>query len=474
MARSAGTTLFEKIWARHVVADYGDGFALMHIDRLIVPDLSSRALTELRERSIPLHNPELVFGCADHAISTDPGSNDPRGLNNPYIVNLREQSKHFGMKMFEPRDFGHGIMHVIAPELGLTLPGLTLCCSDSHSCTNGALAALSWGIGAGELTHILATQTSVQKKPKTMRINLDGALCDGVVGKDIILHLIGQIGVAAGNGYAVEYAGSAVRALPMEGRFTICNMSVEFGARFGLISPDDAMFTYLAGRPYAPKAELWDAAVADWRMLGSDPDATFDRDITIDLNDLAPQITWGNSPEAVLPVDGRIPDPALEPDGQRRKGMEAALTYMGLNPGDAIEGTPIDWVFIGSCTNGRLSDLRAAASVVKGRKVAPNVRAWAVPGSRDVKLAAEAEGLDRIFQAAGFEWREPGCSMCLGANGDIVPNGQRSVSTSNRNFVGRQGPGSRTHLASPIVAAAAACAGRIADPRKLLTAGAPA
>ncbi|MGZ3411962.1 MAG: 3-isopropylmalate dehydratase large subunit [Xanthobacteraceae bacterium] len=460
-------TLFDKIWTRHTVADYGDDFALMHVDRLIVPDLSSRALSELRDRGIPLHNPELVFGCADHAISTDPGSNDPHGVNNPYIVNLREQARHFGMTMFEPREFGHGIMHVIAPELGLTLPGLTLCCSDSHSCTNGALAALSWGIGAGELTHILATQTSVQKRPKTMRISLDGSLAPGVAAKDIILHLIGTLGVAAGNGYAVEYAGSAIRALPMEGRFTICNMSVEFGARFGLISPDDTMFDYLAGKPYAPKREQWNAALADWRELGTEPKARFDHEVSIDLAGLAPQITWGNTPEAVLPLDGRIPDPSSESNPERRKSMEGALAYMDLKPGEAIEGTPIDWVFIGSCTNGRLSDLRAAAALVKGRKVAARTRAWAVPGSREVKQAAEAEGLDRIFRDAGFEWREPGCSMCLGANGDIVPSGKRSVSTSNRNFVGRQGPGSRTHLASPAVAAASACAGAIADPRKL-------
>ncbi len=467
MAPQPGMTLFEKIWERHVVADYGGGFALMHVDRLIVPDLSSRALSELRERDIPLHNPELVFGCADHAISTDPGSNDPHGHNNPYIVNLREQARHFGMTMFEPREFGHGIMHVIAPELGLTLPGLTLCCSDSHSCTNGALGALAWGIGAGELTHILATQTSVQKKPKTMRITLDGALRPGVVGKDIILHLIGTVGTAAGNGYAVEYAGSAIRALPMEGRFTVANMSVEFGARFGLMSPDDTMFEYLAGRPYAPQGATFDAAIADWRQLATAADASFDREIAIDLDGLAPQITWGNSPEAVLPVDGRIPDPSQESDTAHRAAMEAALAYMDLKPGDTIAGTPVDWVFIGSCTNGRLSDLRTAAAVVNGRKVAAHVRAWAVPGSRQVKQAAEAEGLDRIFRSAGFEWREPGCSMCLGANGDIVPRGQRSVSTSNRNFVGRQGPGSRTHLASPAVAAASACAGAIADPRQL-------
>lgn len=462
-----GQTLFEKVWNRHVVADYGDGFALMHVDRLIVPDLSSRSLTALRDRGIPLHNPELVFGCADHAISTDPGSNDPHALNNPYVANLREQAKHFGMTMFEPREFGAGIMHVVAPELGITLPGLTLCCSDSHSCTNGALGALAWGIGGGELTHILATQTSVQKKPKTMRIRLDGKLPPDTQGKDIILYLIGRLGVAAGNGYAVEYAGEVIRDLPMEGRFTLCNMSVEFGARFGMIAPDDIAFGYLAGRPYAPKGEMWDAAVRDWLSLPSDTDAHFDKEVSVDFSGLAPQITWGNTPEAVLPVDGHIPDPSHETDATRRGAIEAALSYMDLKPGQTIEGTPIDWVFIGSCTNSRLSDLRAAAAVVKGRKVASNVRAWAVPGSQSVKQEAEAEGLDVIFKVAGFEWREAGCSMCLGANGDIVPSGKRCISTSNRNFVGRQGPGSRTHLASPVLAAASACAGAIADPRKI-------
>ncbi len=461
-------TLFEKIWDRHVVADCGGGFALMHVDRLIVPDLSSRSLTELRTRGIGLARPELVFGVADHAITTDPNSDDPRGLANPFIANLREQARHFGLTMLEIGEPGHGIMHVISPELGIALPGLTLCCSDSHSCTIGALGALAWGIGGGELTHILATQTSVQRKPKAMRITLEGQLSPDTQGKDIILRLIGELGVAAGNGYAVEYTGSAIRSLPMEGRFTVCNMSVEFGARFGMIAPDDTTLNYVAGRPYAPQGALWDAAVADWRELPTDPMATFDREISVDLTGLTPQVTWGNNPGAVLPIDGRIPDPANESDPQRRKEMEAALAYMDLVPGRAIEGTPIDWVFIGSCTNSRLSDLRAAAAVARDRKVAAGVRAWVVPGSTSVKRRAEAEGLDRIFRAAGFEWREPGCSMCLGANGDVVPRGERCVSTSNRNFVGRQGPGSRTHLASPVLAAASACTGVIADPRKLV------
>ena len=362
-------TLFEKIWDRHVVADYGGGFALMHVDRLIVPDLSSRSLNRLRERGIALARPELVFGVADHAITTDPNSADPHGLANPLIANLREQAKHFGLTMLEVGEPGHGIMHVISPELGIALPGLTLCCSDSHSCTIGALGVLAWGIGGGELTHILATQTSVQRKPKTMRITLHGRLPAGTHGKDLILRLIGEVGVAAGNGYAVEYAGSAIRTLPMEGRFTVCNMSVEFGARFGMIAPDDTTLAYVAGRPYAPQGALLDAAaMGDWRGLASDPDARFDQDITIDMTGLTPQVTWGNNPAAVLPIDGRIPDPSQETDPVRRKEMEAALAYMDLTPGRAIEGTPIDWVFIGSCTNSRISDLRAAAAVVNAAR----------------------------------------------------------------------------------------------------------
>ena len=467
-ASSQARTLFEKVWDRHVIADYGGGFALMHVDRLIVPDLSSRSLNKLRDRGIGLARPELVFGVADHAITTDPNSADPHGLANPFVANLREQAKHFGLTMLEPSEPGHGIMHVIAPELGITLPGLTLCCSDSHSCTNGALGALAWGIGGGELTHILATQTSVQRKPKTMRIRVDGRLPAGTHAKDLILRLIGEVGVAAGNGYAVEYAGSAIRELPMEARFTVCNMSVEFGARFGMIAPDETTLAYVAGRPYAPRATLWDAAVADWRGLASDPEAQFDHDVAVDVTGLTPQVTWGNNPAAVLPVDGYVPDPTQEGNALRRQEMEAALAYMDLAPGHPIEGTPVDWVFIGSCTNSRISDLRAAAAIVKGRKVAQHVHAWVVPGSSGVKRQAEAEGLDTVFRAAGFEWRQPGCSMCVGANGDVVPRGERCVSTSNRNFVGRQGPGSRTHLASPVLAAASACAGAIADPRKFI------
>jgi 3-isopropylmalate/(R)-2-methylmalate dehydratase large subunit len=381
---------------------------------------------------------------------------------------LREGTARHGIKLFDIGETGHGIVHVIAPEMGIAQPGMTIAVGDSHTCTNGALGALAWGVGQGEIVHILATQTTRQRKPKTMRIRLDGVAPAGISGKDLILYLIGQVGVGAGNGYAVEYAGAAIRALGMEGRFTVCNMSVEFGARYGMIAPDEDTFAYLSGRPYAPRAEMWNLAVADWRTLPSDEDASFDSELSFDVSHVAPQVTWGNSLDAVLPVDGRIPDPDREPDAARRTEMSSWLSYMDLQPGAAIAGTPIDQVFIGSCTNSRISDLRAAAGVLKGRKVAEGVRAWAVPGSVQVKRQAEAEGLDAIFKAAGFEWREPGCSMCVGMNGDTLAPGKRSVSTNNRSFAGRQGPGSRTHVASPAVAAASACAGTIADPRRLV------
>ncbi len=313
---------------------------------------------------------------------------------------------------------------------------------------------------------MLATQTLVQRRPKTMRVRFEGAMPPGVLPKDLILHLIGVIGAAGGTGYAVEYAGSAIRAMPVEGRLTICNLSIELGAKIGMVAPDDTTFAYLQGKPYAPRGEAWDEAVTVWREFASDPDAAFDREVTIDVGRVAPQVTWGTSPEHVVPVDGLIPDPASEPDPSRARAMAAALDYMGLSPGGPIAGTPVDWVFIGSCTNGRLSDLREAADVARGRRVAEGVRAWVVPGSEIVKREAEAEGLDRVFVEAGFEWREPGCSMCLAANGEVVPAGQRSISTSNRNFVGRQGPRARTHLASPAMAAAAALAGAIADVRR--------
>jgi 3-isopropylmalate/(R)-2-methylmalate dehydratase large subunit len=380
---------------------------------------------------------------------------------------LRRGAFASGIKLFDIDNDGQGIVHVAAPEMGLTLPGATVVCPDSHTCTHGAFGALAIAIGSSEVAHVLATQTLRQKKPKSMRIRLEGSCAPGVSAKDVILSTIGRLGTAVGRGHALEFAGSLVDKLTIEERLTVCNLSIELGSKTGMMAPDETTYEYLAGRSYAPKGALFDKAVAHWRKLPSDEDAVFDAEHRIQVAEIAPQITWGTSPEDVIEVAGRVPDPFNEADGERRKHMEAALKYMGLRPGDAIEGTPIDWVFIGSCTNGRLSDLREAAKALSNHKVAVGVRAWIVPGSVAVKRAAEHEGLHRKFLDAGFEWREPGCSMCLGANGDIVAPGERSVSTTNRNFVGRQGPGARTHLASPTTAVAAAIAGHIADARKI-------
>jgi 3-isopropylmalate/(R)-2-methylmalate dehydratase large subunit len=380
---------------------------------------------------------------------------------------LRIETTASGIQMFDIDQPGQGIVHVIGPELGLSLPGCLIVCGDSHTCTHGGLGALAFGIGSSELTHVLATQALIQRRPKSMRVRFEGKIPPGVVAKDLILALIGHVGAAGGTGYAVEYAGSAVRSMPIEGRLTICNLSIELGAKMGMIAPDETTFEFLRGRPYAPQGALWEQAVLAWRQLGSDADAVFDRELVIDVEKIIPQVTWGISPEHVIGVDGRIPDPDNVDDPARRAALETALEYMGLKAGAPIAGTPVDWVFIGSCTNSRLSDLRAAAEIARGRKVAPGVRAWVVPGSENVKREAVAEGLDKVFTEAGFEWREPGCSMCLAANGETVAPGQRSVSTSNRNFVGRQGPGARTHVASPASAAAAAIAGAIADVRTM-------
>jgi 3-isopropylmalate/(R)-2-methylmalate dehydratase large subunit len=464
----AGATLFDKIWDRHVVTDLGDGYALLHISRHLMHDGGSSAFKALKAKGYPVRNPELTFATFDHVISTLPGRT---AETNPALTqrlySMRADAKAAGVRLFDLGEPGQGIVHVIGPELGLTLPGTLLVCGDSHTCTHGGMGALAFGIGSSEVVHVLATQTIVQRRPKRLRATFEGTRPSGVTPKDMILHLIGVIGAAGGTGYAVEYAGSAIRALDIEGRLTICNLSIELGAKCGMIAPDDTTFAHLAGRPYAPAGEAWDAAVADWRTLPSDPDAVFDREVAIDVSKIAPQITWGTSPEHVVGVDGRIPDPATVGDNDRRNALQAALDYMGLKPGAPIAGTPVDWVFIGSCTNSRISDLRAAAAVANGRKVAGSVKAWIVPGSENVKRQAEAEGLDQVFKTAGFEWREPGCSMCLAMNNETVPPGQRSVSTSNRNFVGRQGPGARTHLASPAMAAAAALAGHIVDVRTI-------
>jgi 3-isopropylmalate/(R)-2-methylmalate dehydratase large subunit len=461
-------TLLAKIWDQHVIARISDDTDLLHVDRHLLHDLGgSRGLLDLKDRNIPVHNPELTFATPDHAISTASGRAGTIKSGQELLAALRTEASASGIRMFDIDEPGQGIVHVIGPELGLSLPGCLIVCGDSHTCTHGGLGALAFGIGSSELAHVLATQTIVQRRPKTMRVTFDGRLPFGVTAKDLILALIGHVGAAGGTGYAVEYAGSAIRDMPIEGRLTICNLSVELGAKMGLIAPDEATFAYVRGRPYAPQGEMWERAVAAWRTLQSDSDAVFDREVSIDVGTIIPQITWGTSPEHVLGVDGRIPDPADIADPARRSAIEIALDYMGLEPGAPIAGTPVDWVFIGSCTNSRLSDLRAAAEIARGRKVAPGVRAWVVPGSETVKRDAVAEGLDKIFTDAGFEWREPGCSMCLAANGETVPPGQRSVSTSNRNFIGRQGPRARTHLASPAMAVAAAVSGAIADVRTM-------
>jgi 3-isopropylmalate/(R)-2-methylmalate dehydratase large subunit len=463
-----GRTLLAKIWDQHVIAKMGDDTDLLHVDRHLLHDLGgSRGLLDLKSRNLSVHNPELTFATPDHAISTARGRAGTIKIGQELLAALRVETSASGIAMFDIDEPGQGIVHVIGPELGLSLPGCLIVCGDSHTCTHGGLGALAFGIGSSELTHVLATQAIIQRRPNTMRVKFEGALPLGVTAKDLILALIGQIGAAGGTGFAVEYAGSAIRDLPVEGRLTICNLSIELGAKMGLIAPDEETYEYIRGRAYAPKGEMWDRAVAAWRQLPSDPDAVFDKEVIVDVGRIIPQVTWGISPEHVIGVDGRIPDPGEIADPAKRAAIETALDYMGLKAGAPIMGTPVDWVFIGSCTNSRLSDLRAAAEVVRGRKVAPGVRAWVVPGSETVKRDAVAEGLDKIFIEAGFEWREPGCSMCLAANGETVAPGQRSVSTSNRNFIGRQGPRARTHLASPATAAAAAISGAIADVRTM-------
>jgi 3-isopropylmalate/(R)-2-methylmalate dehydratase large subunit len=463
-----GRTLLAKIWDQHVIARLSEDTDLLHVDRHLLHDLGgSRGLLDLKSRNLTVHNPELTFATPDHAISSAFGRAGTTKTGQELLAALRVETSASGITLFDIDQPGQGIVHVIGPELGLSLPGALIVCGDSHTCTHGGLGALAFGIGSSELTHVLATQSIIQRRPKTMRVKFDGKLPFGVTPKDLILALIGHIGAAGGTGYAVEYAGSAIRDMPLEGRLTICNLSIELGAKFGMVAPDDKTYEFIKGRTYAPKGEMWDRAVAAWRTLPSDPDAVFDREVVIDVEALVPQITWGISPEHVIGVDGRIPDPNDIADPARRSAVESALDYMGLKAGALIAGTPVDWVFIGSCTNSRLSDLRAAAAIVQGRKVAPGVRAWVVPGSETVKRDAVAEGLDKLFTDAGFEWREPGCSMCLAANGETVPAGQRSVSTSNRNFIGRQGPRARTHLASPAMAVAAALEGAIADVRTM-------
>ncbi|HYF16858.1 MAG TPA: 3-isopropylmalate dehydratase large subunit [Ramlibacter sp.] len=468
MPSSTDTTLFGQLWDRHVVEDLGEGFSLLHVDRHVVADFNGNAFTRLAQRGLAVRNPELTFATADHSVSTDPRGADRQQQANEHVVNLRRDTARFGVRLFDLGQPGHGIVHVIAPEMGISLPGLTVAIADSHTCTHGAVGALAWGVGQGEVVHILATQTCVQHRPKTMRVRVEGRLPAGAGGKDLILWLIRKLGVDAGNGFAVEYAGEAVRTLPMEARFTLCNMSVEWGARYGLVAPDETTFDWLRGRPHAPQGDAWDAAVAHWRTLRTKDDAVFDREVVLDAAQVGPQVTWGNGLDMSVSVTDPIPDPAAEADPIRRGNLETSLRYMGLAPGDALAGLPVQRVFIGSCTNSRITDLRTAAAIVRGRKVAPGVQAWVVPGSELVRRQAEQEGLAQVFLDAGFDWRLPGCSLCLGANGDTLAPGERAVSTANRNFAGRQGPGSRVHIAGPALAAATAITGAITDPRDFL------
>jgi 3-isopropylmalate/(R)-2-methylmalate dehydratase large subunit len=462
----SAATLFEKIWQSHVIREIGDR-TLIQIDRHIIHEATSRnAFDGLRQRQRGVKSLGSTFAVIDHDPSTQPGRTwESFPPAKERILAIRENCRSTGVELIDIDDPRQGIVHVIAPELGITLPGATIVCGDSHTATSGGLGAWAWGIGTTEIERVLATQSLLQRKPRTMRISFTGMPQPGIYPKDLILYFIGRHGIAAGAGYAVEYAGSAIRAMPIEGRLTICNMSIELGARSGLIAPDEATFSYLGGRPFAPQGALWDRAVEAWRLLPSDDGAVYDAEIELACGDIEPQVTWGTTPQEVIGISESIPDPAAVAP-ERRAPMAAAFAYMGLRPGMRIEGLPIDYAFIGSCTNSRLSDLSAAAALLRGRKVAEGVTAIVVPGSTQVKHAAEAAGLDKIFLAAGFEWRESGCSMCQTLGGDFVPRGKRSISTTNRNFEGRQGPNARTHLASPAMVAAAAVSGCIVDIRK--------
>jgi 3-isopropylmalate/(R)-2-methylmalate dehydratase large subunit len=462
-------TLFDKIWESHVVHTDDDGTCLLYIDRHLVHEVTSpQAFEGLRLTGRKVHRPDATIAVADHNVPTTDRS---QGIADPesrlQIDTLAQNCKDFGVDYFGMDDIRQGIVHIIGPEQGLTLPGTTIVCGDSHTSTHGALGALAFGIGTSEVEHVLATQTLIQRPAKNMRVTVEGDLPKGVTAKDMILAIIGKIGTAGGTGHVIEFAGSAVRGLSMEGRMTMCNMSIEGGARAGLIAPDETTFAYVKGRPYAPKGAQWEAAVNYWKTLPSDPGAAYDKEVTLKASDIIPQVTWGTSPEDVLPITGAVPDPASVADENKRAAMQRSLEYMGLKAGTKLQEIKVDRVFIGSCTNGRIEDLRAAASIAKGRKVAANVQAMVVPGSGLVKHQAEEEGLDKIFLAAGFEWREAGCSMCLAMNADKLKAGERSASTSNRNFEGRQGPGGRTHLVSPAMAAAAAVSGHLADVRDL-------
>ncbi|MFY9929855.1 MAG: 3-isopropylmalate dehydratase large subunit [Streptosporangiaceae bacterium] len=476
-----GRTLAEKIWDAHVVRSAEGEPDLLYIDLHLVHEVTSpQAFDGLRAAGRKVRRPDLTIATEDHNVPTTgvtgPGAPTPLyGPDSPFtdpvsrtqVEALRKNCAEFGVRLHPMGDAGQGIVHVIGPQLGLTQPGLTIVCGDSHTSTHGALGALAFGIGTSEVEHVLATQTLPQRRPKTMAITVEGELPEGVTPKDLILAIIAKIGTGGGQGHVLEYRGSAIRALSMEGRLTVCNMSIEAGARAGLVAPDDVTFSYLEGKPHAPNGAAWEQALDYWRSLPTDADATFDREVVIDASTLTPYVTWGTNPGQALPLGESVPDPASFDDAGDRAAAERALTYMDLTPGTALRDIAVDTVFVGSCTNGRIEDLRAAASVLSGRKVAPSIRMLVVPGSMAVRTQAEAEGLHEIFTAAGAEWRGAGCSMCLGMNPDTLSPGERSASTSNRNFEGRQGKGGRTHLVSPQVAAATAVTGHLAAPADL-------
>jgi len=462
-------TLFDKIWENHLVHRQDDGTCLLYIDRHLVHEVTSpQAFEGLRNSGRKVHRPHATLAVADHNVpTTDRSKGITEEESRIQVETLEQNCRDFGVPYFSMDDIRQGIVHIIGPEQGLTQPGMTIVCGDSHTATHGAFGALAFGIGTSEVEHVLATQTLIQRPAKNMLIQVNGSLGLGVTAKDIVLAIIGKIGTAGGTGYVIEYAGDAIRGLSMEGRMTVCNMSIEGGARAGLIAPDEITFEYVKGRPLAPKAGAWQQAVSYWKTLPSDPGAKYDTEIKLSTADIAPQVTWGTSPEDVLPITGNVPNPGDVADENKRRSMERALEYMGLKPGTKLTDVAIDRVFIGSCTNGRIEDLREVAKIAQGRRVASNVNAMVVPGSGLVKQQAEAEGLDKIFIEAGFEWREPGCSMCLAMNPDKLQPGERCASTSNRNFEGRQGRGGRTHLLSPAMAAAAAITGKLADVRQL-------
>ena len=463
-------TLSAKLWDRHVVVARPGMPTVLYVDLHLVHEVTSpQAFAGLAERGLEVRRPDLTLATVDHSIPTHdrslPIADD---LAASQIRRLEKNCAEHGIPLQGMSSPHQGIVHVIGPELGLTQPGMTIVCGDSHTATHGAFGALAFGIGTSEVEHVLATQTLLQRRPRTYQVRVDGRLRPGVAAKDVILGLLARIGVGGGTGHALEYTGSAVSALSMEQRMTICNMSIEGGARAGMVAPDDTTFEYVAGRAYAPAGAAWERALADWRTLPTDEGATYDKSVTLDAGALEPMITYGTNPGMGMPVTGRVPDPDSAPDGVTRQALAKALRYMDLRPGEPLVGQPVDVVFIGSCTNSRISDLRQAATVLKGRRVAPGLRVLVVPGSQDVKRQAEVEGLAEVFRAAGAEWREAGCSMCIAMNGDQLEPGQYAVSTSNRNFEGRQGAGGRTFLASPLTAAATALAGRVADPRTVV------